>query len=239
MKKILIIGAVVILVSIGFGGCTEEEQAENIENKNPTAYIIADPMSGYAPLTVSFRGSGTDSDGSIASYHWDFGDGYTSTQQDQSHTYSSSGTYIVTFTVTDDKGATGTIPKTITVNPPEEPPNSIVLNDGTVVEGDFQHFEFTDFEHERVIDEENLDNTYLFIRGNIKNIEDYTIDSVKITIRYYNLYYGYLSSVEKYFNYVRPGTSFLLFDSIFGTHPRQDDGGNAWPTDASLVIEVS
>jgi len=238
MKKTMIFLIVLSFISIGIlSGC--EQSSEKTENKNPTAYISAEPISGYAPLTVSFRGSGTDSDGHITSYNWDFGDGSSSGNQNQSHSYSSPGTYIATLTVTDNRGATGTIPRTITVQTPEEPPSSITLNDGTVVEGDFQYFEFTDFEHERVIDEENLDNTYLFIRGNIKNIEDRTLDTVKITIRYYNLYYGYLTSVDKYFHYILPGTTFLFYDYIYGTHEQQDGGGSSWPTHESLVIEVS
>lgn len=78
----------------------------------PTA-SITNPSNGstfteYVGDTISFQGSGTDSDGYIVSYKWDFGNGSTSTQQNPSHSYSSAGTYTVTLTVTDDGGATGT-----------------------------------------------------------------------------------------------------------------------------------
>lgn len=59
-----------------------------------------------AQLSCSFDSTATDSDGSIAAYSWDFGDGGTSDVADPSHTYAAAGTYAVTLTVTDNDGAT-------------------------------------------------------------------------------------------------------------------------------------
>jgi PKD repeat protein len=50
---------------------------------------------------LSSAGS-SDSDGSIASYSWDFGDGLASAAANPSHTYQNSGTFNVSLTVTDD-----------------------------------------------------------------------------------------------------------------------------------------
>lgn len=89
-------------------------------NQPPTAGASATPTSGKAPLVVAFTGSGTDSDGTIASYAWSFGDGGTSNSQNPSHTYSSPGNYTATLTVTDNGGATGssTVGISVTVNLP-------------------------------------------------------------------------------------------------------------------------
>lgn len=54
---------------------------------------------------VLFTDSSSDSDGTIAGWHWDFGDGETSSEQHPSHRYREAGTYTVTLQVTDDLGA--------------------------------------------------------------------------------------------------------------------------------------
>ena len=66
---------------------------------------------------LTFDGSGSSApDGTIESYHWDFGDGSSAMGQTVQHTYSDDGIYTVTLTVTDDKGATDTDTLTVTVN---------------------------------------------------------------------------------------------------------------------------
>ncbi|WP_417498540.1 S8 family serine peptidase [Lysobacter niastensis] len=67
-------------------------------------------------LTVTFTDSSTDSDGSIASRSWNFGDGGTSTATNPSHTYAAAGTYSVTLTVTDNLGATNSKVSSVTVS---------------------------------------------------------------------------------------------------------------------------
>ncbi len=68
-------------------------------------------------ITLSSSGS-FDNDGSIVSYEWDFGDGNTSTRTNPTHTYTSAGNYIVSLTVTDDDGATGTDSTSATIVEP-------------------------------------------------------------------------------------------------------------------------
>jgi len=67
-------------------------------------------------LAATFTDSSTDSDGTISSRAWDFGDGGTSTATNPSHTYASAGTYTVSLTVTDNGGATNTKTQSVTVS---------------------------------------------------------------------------------------------------------------------------
>ena len=62
--------------------------------------------------------SSTDTDGSIVSYAWEFGDNTTGTGEKPSHDYAAAGTYNVKLTVTDNRGATGTVIRTVTVVEP-------------------------------------------------------------------------------------------------------------------------
>ncbi|OOE82727.1 hypothetical protein BZG73_12730 [Salinivibrio siamensis] len=114
-----------------FGGCENQgvridkiwpQVAGEFENVPPQG----DHQSGGAPnavftghctaLSCEFDANGAnDSDGSIVSYQWDFGDGYQATGVTASHKYGSAGTYSVTLTVTDDQGLTDSVNKAFTV----------------------------------------------------------------------------------------------------------------------------
>ena len=91
--------------------------AEPRVNQPPSARISADPTGGEAPLEVAFRGDATDSDGQIAGYAWDFGDGASATEQYVSHRFDAPGAYGVRLTVTDNDGETQSAEITITVTP--------------------------------------------------------------------------------------------------------------------------
>lgn len=86
------------------------------ENNPPAATASASRTEGDRPLKVEFSGEGTDRDGKIASYYWDFDDGDTSNEQNPIHTYQSSGYYNAKLIVTDDNGATDMAVIKITVN---------------------------------------------------------------------------------------------------------------------------
>jgi len=66
-----------------------------------------------------FDGSGSsDSDGTIASYAWQFGDGTSGSGPTPPHAYAIGDHYVVTLTVTDDTGTTGALSITIEANAP-------------------------------------------------------------------------------------------------------------------------
>ena len=80
-------------------------------NVAPTANF----SSSTSGLTATFTDSSGDSDGTIASRSWNFGDSTTSTATNPSKTYSAAGTYSVSLTVTDNGGASNTVTKSVTV----------------------------------------------------------------------------------------------------------------------------
>jgi serine protease len=82
-----------------------------------------------AGLTCSFDGSGsTDSDGTIASYAWNFGDGTAGTGVNATRSYAAGGTYTVILTVTDNGGLTGTTSQPVTVTAPPTGGISLTAN---------------------------------------------------------------------------------------------------------------
>ncbi|RKT78480.1 PKD repeat protein [Terracoccus luteus] len=88
-------------------------------NKAPVAAFAA----SVDNLVAAFDGSGSsDTDGSVASYAWDFGDGQTSTEQKPTHTYAARGSYTVTLVVTDNQGlASAAVTKSISASPNAAP----------------------------------------------------------------------------------------------------------------------
>ncbi len=94
---------------------------------------VADFSVTTSGLTASFTDSSTDSDGTIASRSWNFGDGTTSTATNPSRTYSAAGTYTVTLTVTDNGGATNTKTSSVTVTAGSG--GGTVLSNGVAVTG--------------------------------------------------------------------------------------------------------
>ena len=98
-------------------------------NSPPTALIASNITSGSTPVTISFDGTGShDSDGTIVSYVWDFGDGFSGSGNSINHTYSSAGSYNVFLTVTDDRGGTGQDQFTITANEPDLGGSTYAIN---------------------------------------------------------------------------------------------------------------
>jgi PKD repeat protein len=89
-------------------------------NNPPTAAFSA-PATSLAMLPVQFTDQSTDSDGHVVGFHWDFGDGQTSSLRSPSHVFASTGTFSVALTVTDDRSATGTVSHSITVSANQPP----------------------------------------------------------------------------------------------------------------------
>ncbi len=92
-----------------------------VKNQAPTASFTATPNPANTNATVSFSASGSvDPDGTITKYEWDLdGNGTyetnTGTTKTTSRSYTTPGEITVGLRVTDNKGATGTTTKVITI----------------------------------------------------------------------------------------------------------------------------
>jgi len=83
-----------------------------VGNAPPTPSFIHNPDSPSYIDMIQFNDTSTDADGQVRSWLWDFGDGYTSTEQNPNHTYALKGTYDITLTAIDNDGInkTKTVP---------------------------------------------------------------------------------------------------------------------------------
>jgi PKD repeat protein len=98
---------------------TQTVQISELAPNLPPTAVISGPASGLVGEMLSFSGSGSnDSDGNIVSYAWDFGDGMTGSGITVTHSYSVTGSYTVTLTVTDNGGLTGKATHAVQINPP-------------------------------------------------------------------------------------------------------------------------
>ncbi len=90
---------------------------EVVPSGTPTALALASldgsfyqetDISGPAPLTVYFRGVGSDPQGQPLTFLWNFGDGTPEVEGEEvTHTFTSNGTYLVTLRVRNPQGRIG------------------------------------------------------------------------------------------------------------------------------------
>jgi PKD repeat protein len=81
-------------------------------NEPPTARMSVDCQDLVCSMTGD---TSSDPEGLLSSYHWEFGDGGSSSQTNPSHTYTSAGSYEVTLKVTDAGGLSDTTTQTVHV----------------------------------------------------------------------------------------------------------------------------
>lgn len=105
---VLCMGLAGVLIASGCGGGGGDKNAA------PTAAFTV----SCDELRCTFVNGSADTDGSIVSNSWSFGDDLTSADTSPVHTYGAPGTYTVTLKVTDDGNATGTTSRQITMRLP-------------------------------------------------------------------------------------------------------------------------
>jgi len=99
----------------------EKTLSVQIQPEQLVAVISAKPLKGYSPLKVKFSAQQSHSKSAkIVAYHWDFGDGDSSTQKNPENTYWSTSygarDFIATLTVKDERGNASSASTTISVS---------------------------------------------------------------------------------------------------------------------------
>ncbi|MBS3802600.1 MAG: PKD domain-containing protein [Candidatus Thermoplasmatota archaeon] len=80
----------------------------NPNTRHPNAHFEYEPTNPTTQTKISFTDQSTDSDGTITSWLWDFGDGTNSTKKHPTHQYADDGTYLISLTVVDNLGSSTT-----------------------------------------------------------------------------------------------------------------------------------
>lgn len=108
-NKMLVLTAVVIMGASAFAGCfgTPPPPPPPPANINPFANAAVQGSSLVsAGDSVSFTATGSDLDGSITAWRWNFGDSSNAATQNASHAFAHQGTYYVTLNITDNSNGT-------------------------------------------------------------------------------------------------------------------------------------
>lgn len=118
--------AVTLVVTDNHGALRETSRNVTVTAPPPNVAPIAGFSFTVNQVTASFVDASSDPDGNITSRLWAFGDGSTSTATHPTRTYAATGTYAVTLTVTDNRGASAQIVRNVTVTVP--PPANELQN---------------------------------------------------------------------------------------------------------------
>jgi PKD repeat protein len=102
-----------LLFGLAAAGCGDSTNPDP-NNAAPTANFTF----ACTDLACTFTNLSSDSDGTVASSAWDFGDDGTSGNSNPTHAYTTAADFQVTLTVTDNGGAEGTVTKSVTVTEP-------------------------------------------------------------------------------------------------------------------------
>jgi PKD repeat protein len=96
-------------------GCRDSMSKKVTVFAAPTIdFTVSNSCTGTA---AAFTNNTTLPGGNVTAYHWNFGDGTTSTQAAPTKVYNAPGTYTVWLSATSDRGCTDSISKTVSVSP--------------------------------------------------------------------------------------------------------------------------
>ena len=84
--------------------CVRDNDSTEVVKFTPTiTSLVSSETNTTVDKSISFTVTATDTNGSIVSYLWDFGDGTTSSLKNTTHSFSLAGTYNVHVTVVDNE----------------------------------------------------------------------------------------------------------------------------------------
>jgi PKD repeat protein len=107
----VIAGATMLLAGASLGTAA----AADFPALEPVAIVTATPVSGTAPLTVTFDGSASTGPNPLVSYAWTYGDGTVGSGAVTTHTYTTPGSYLASLVVSDAFGLFS-FPRTVQIN---------------------------------------------------------------------------------------------------------------------------
>ena len=119
MKNIHTYIYTLLLMVAVFISCEDDDVVPS--NALPVAEFSLNPEAPVKGEPVTFTDASTDSDGTITSWLWNFGDGEVSQEQNPTHTFDFATGYEVRLTVKDDKEGENTIKKEFIVSDPDIP----------------------------------------------------------------------------------------------------------------------
>jgi hypothetical protein len=186
------------------------------ENLPPVPSFLYAPSIPTTRDNITFdASSSTDTDGTIISYQWDFGDGISTDGLEVRHQYQKSGTYEITLTVIDDDGVVRSAKTSIECS---DAPSY----DGTIT---LDQSEFTRLQ----------DGIVVRVTDPDMNVNPEVMDSVSITLQsYYPCGTGSCSDIVENFAL---NETFINSGEFVGTIKCLPPG--AFPSNTEEEIEVS
>ncbi|MEA3494435.1 MAG: PKD domain-containing protein [Bacteroidota bacterium] len=148
------------LISTSNKGCSDSFSASTYVLQGPIAnFSINDSNQCLSGNSFVFTNNSVNNTSSTVTYHWNFGDGSSSTGKNASHSYLSSGSYNIELTI-NSAGCNDSIIKTVVVNP--SPFTNYVVNDSNQCLGN-NSFVFSNYSN---ISSGNISYKWYFGDGN-------------------------------------------------------------------------
>ena len=140
-----------ILYAIGYTELAIDAHGPYLGIKNEPVQFTGSADGGYPPY----------------SYHWDFGDGETSEEQNPSHEYEAAGNYTITLTVTDDNNSVAVDITWALIRESNDPPSI------PIIDGETQGYFGEPYEYTFITSDIDGDDVWYFIDWGDGEVEEW------------------------------------------------------------------